>query len=292
MRKDAFMVQLEEMQGIEKLVRVVAQLRHPTEGCPWDLKQTHHSLKPYMLEEAYEAVEAVDEAAARNKPAILMDELGDVLLQVVLHAQLAKDAGHFDFEDVCETIADKLIRRHPHVFADVEVSGAEAVVTNWEAIKRAEKGEQEPPKSILEGVSKNQPALSRALETSKRAVKVGFEWPSLESLWDCVMSEFEELRDEIVAIPQGRDMPPAAFERLESEMGDIFFASVNLARHFRIDPETALTKATAKFTRRFQTIERLVRERFGPERALESLDFQTWDDLWNEAKTLCAANRH
>lgn len=291
MRKDAFMAQLEKTQGIEKLVRVVAQLRHPTEGCPWDLKQTHHSLKPYMLEEAYEAVEAVDEAEAQQNPAILQDELGDVLLQVVLHAQLAKDAGHFDFEDVCETIAEKLIRRHPHVFADVEVAGAEAVVTNWEAIKRLEKGEQEPSKSILEGVSKNQPALSRALETSKRAVKVGFEWPNLESLWDCVMSEFEELRDEIGTIPEGRDMPPAVFDRLESEMGDIFFASVNLARHFKIDPEIALTRATTKFTRRFQTMEKLARERFGPNKPLESLDFQGWDDLWNEAKTVCESTK-
>lgn len=287
MSKAAFMSELEKFQGIEKLVQVVARLRHPTEGCPWDLKQTHQSLKPYMLEEAYEAVEAVDEAEEHKNPAILKDELGDVLLQVVLHAQLAQDTGTFNFADVCDTIAEKLIRRHPHVFANVEVNGADAVVTNWEAIKQAEKGEQPAPKSILEGVSKNQPALSRALETSKRAVKVGFEWPSLDSLWECVMSEYEEFRQEIRSAGPGQDIPPELFARLESEMGDIFFASVNLARHFKIDPEIALTKATAKFTRRFQAMEHLVRERFGPEQDLNTLDFQTWDELWNEAKTLC-----
>lgn len=273
--------------GIEKLVQVVAQLRHPTQGCPWDLKQTHRSLKPYMLEEAYEAVEAVDEAEATQNPAILQEELGDVLLQVVLHAQLAQDAGHFNFTDVCNTIAEKLIRRHPHVFGETVVDNAEAVVTNWEAIKKAEKGDQAPPASILDGVSRQQPALSRALETSQRAVKVGFEWPNLASLWDCVMSEYEEFRQEMEALPPNQSVSPEAQERLEMEMGDMLFANVNLARHFKIDPEIALTRATVKFTRRFQTMERLAKERFGPDHNLKSLDFQSWDQLWRDAKALC-----
>lgn len=289
MSKTALLAQLEVMQGIEKLVQVVAQLRHPETGCPWDLKQTHVSLKPYLLEEAYEAVEAIDESEASGNTALLKEELGDVLLQVVLHSQLAQDAGQFDFEGVCETIAEKLIRRHPHVFGEVEVEGAEAVVTNWEAIKKAEKGNPKTH-SVLDGVSKNQPALSRALETSKKAVKVGFAWPNLDSLWDCVMSEYREFREEVDALPADNPVSVAAFERLESEMGDIFFASVNLARHFKIDPEVALTKATAKFIRRFQAMEQVILQRAGQETTLEAamteLDFESWDALWREAKTM------
>lgn len=287
MSKSVILEQLNQTQGINKLVQVVAQLRHPEQGCPWDLKQTHVSLKPYMLEEAYEAVEAIDEAEASGDPAVLKEELGDVLLQVVLHSQLAKDANQFSFEDVCDTIAEKLIRRHPHVFGTVEVEDAEAVVTNWEAIKQAEKGNPKK-QSVLDGVSKNQPALSRALETSKKAVKVGFEWPHLESLWECVMSEYQEFREEVDALPSNQPVSPEAFERLESEMGDIYFASVNLARHFKIDPEVALTKATAKFTRRFQAMEALILERAEAgqslEQAMAELDFETWDTLWREAK--------
>ncbi|WP_373531396.1 nucleoside triphosphate pyrophosphohydrolase [Vampirovibrio sp.] len=287
MSKHPILAQLNQTQGIDKLVQVVAQLRHPEQGCPWDLKQTHVSLKPYMLEEAYEAVEAIDEAEASGNPAVLKEELGDVLLQVVLHSQLAQDANQFSFEEVCDTIADKLIRRHPHVFGTVTVDNAEAVVTNWEAIKQLEKGSPEI-KSILDGVSKNQPALSRALETSKKAVKVGFEWPHLDSLWECVMSEYQEFREEVEALPPAGTVSAEAFDRLESEMGDIYFASVNLARHFKVDPEVALTKATAKFTRRFQAMEALIVERAQPgqslAQAMAHLDFEAWDNLWREAK--------
>lgn len=275
--KAALKEHIETLRGIDRLLAVVAQLRHPAEGCPWDLKQTHTSLKPYMLEEAYEAVEAM----GAERPELLKEELGDVLLQVALHAQLAKDAGQFDFQAVSEAIADKLIRRHPHVFGDTEVTSADEVTQNWQAIKAAERGKQEQSKSILDGVSRQQPALSRALETSKRAVKVGFEWPSLESLWECVMSEYDEFRE---ADRSGAD--PA---ELEEEMGDILFATVNLARQFKIDPETALTVATAKFTRRFQAMEQLIRERYDDRPLSEvqgELDFKTWDALWQEAKIL------
>jgi MazG family protein len=239
------------------------------------LKQTHASLKPHLLEESYEALEAID----TGTPALIQEELGDVLLQVVLHAQLAQDAGQFTFAEVSQGIADKLVRRHPHVFGETVVSGAEEVTRNWQAIKQAEKaaqGDTAPPESILAGIPRHLPALSRALETSKRAVKVGFEWPSFESLWQCVMSEYAEFRAEVEATPP-------AMDRLEEEMGDILFASVNLARHFKIDPEVALTRATAKFTRRFQQMEALAGDR-----PLESLDFDTWDALWNEAKVRVA----
>lgn len=292
MNKTAFMDQLNQSQGIEKLVQVVARLHDPVDGCPWDLKQTHQSLKPYMLEEAYEAVEAIDEAQATQNPTPLKEELGDVLLQVVLHSQLAKDAGQFDFDAVCDAISEKLVRRHPHVFGEVEAHDEDTVVTNWEAIKKAEKAQtnSESPvlQSILHGVAKSQPALSRALDTSKKAVKVGFEWPNLESLWECVMSEYEEFRAEIHEIEASQSMSAEQFERLESEMGDIFFASVNLARHFKIDPEVALTKATAKFTQRFQAMERLILAKAQPGQTLEGamaeLNFETWDELWRQAK--------
>jgi MazG family protein len=296
--KAEFMARLQTAGGIDKLVRVVARLRHPSEGCPWDLKQTHQSLKPYMLEEAYEAVEAIDEAAASQNPACLKEELGDVLLQVMLHSQLAQDSGDFTFTDVCDAIAEKLVRRHPHVFGEGVADDSDTVIRNWEAIKREEKAQAAANSattpvttehsSILKGISRNQPALSRAMETSKKAVKVGFEWPDLESLWACVMSEFDELRQEIEAPEASHETSAQRFERLESEMGDIFFASVNLARHFKIDPEVALTKATAKFTRRFQTMEALLLAQASTEQPLEdamaNLDFAAWDNLWRQAK--------
>jgi len=261
---------LSTLTGIDRLLAVIAQLRNPDGGCPWDLKQTHQSLAPYMLEEAYEAVEAVSE----GQPERIREELGDVLLQITLHAQLAKDAGQYDFHDVCNTIAEKLIRRHPHVFSDTEVRDAEEVTRNWEAIKQAEKGAILKPSSVLDGVPKASPALTRALETSKRAVNVGFEWPSFESLWACVMSEYDEFRSEADS-----SADPA---RLQEELGDILFASVNLARHFKIDPEVALTLATAKFTRRFQTMEAMA------PKPLEELTFEEWDTLWNRAKQAMA----
>jgi MazG family protein len=305
MTQSAFLNQLQQTQGIDKLLQVVARLRHPEEGCPWDLKQTHQSLKPYMLEESYEALEAIDVFDETGEVHSLREELGDVLLQVALHSQIAQDAGHFNFQDVCEEIADKLIRRHPHVFASVEANDADTVVANWEAIKRAEKAQasgtavSQTPESILKGVSKSQPALSRALETSKRAVKVGFAWPSLDSLWACVMSEYDEFQAEIKPLSPDGAVTPEQFARLESEMGDILFANVNLARHFKIDPEVSLSKATTKFTRRFQMMETLLLQEIQTQspqvetaslnlsERMSHLDFETWDTLWNRAKAAC-----
>lgn len=268
------------MAGIDKLLDVIAQLRNPEGGCPWDLKQTHLSLRPYMLEEAYESVEAM----TSEDPVHLKEELGDVLLQIALHAQIASQsddpAKRFDFQEVAEGIAEKLIRRHPHVFGEVNVSGPEEVTANWEEIKRREKGNK-AVESILDGIATGQPALTRALTTSKKAVKVGFEWPNFESLWECVMSEFSEFRQEVDG------SSPNLQDKLEDEMGDIFFASVNLARHFNIDPEVALTRATTKFTQRFKAMESLIRDRhpeLSLEEAMKQLDFQTWDNLWVEAK--------
>jgi MazG family protein len=307
-----FLEELQGLRGIDQLLAVTAKLRHPTQGCPWDLKQTHRSLRRFMLEEAYESVEAMtsiqdlsgqnglDEAIEVAHFNALKEELGDVLLQVALHSRLAEEAKQFDFNDVCQTLSEKLIRRHPHVFAPNENANIQTegdVNQQWAAIKQAEKlaasavgqhsngtgaKEKKPIGSILTDVPKSQPALSRALETSKRAVKVGFAWPDLDSLWACVMSEFDEFRAEL---------PPDAFshnalssttqDRLESEMGDILFATVNLARQFNIDPEVALTRATEKFTKRFQGMENVIENK---SLNMQSLTFSQWDELWNLSK--------
>jgi MazG family protein len=309
-----------ELSGIEALLQVVARLRSPVDGCPWDLKQTHHSLRQYLLEEAYEAVEAISslpeslglsaslqEVSLANNHSresikaaevAVKDELGDVLLQVALHSQLASERGTFDFDAVCRNLTEKLIRRHPHVFAKetTAIDSAEAVTRQWAEIKQAEQAaigqEKANHASILNGINKGQPALSRALETSQRAVKVGFAWPDLDTLWACVMSEFDEFRAELPSVGtfDAKELTSDVQERLESEFGDILFASVNLARQFKIDPEVALTKATAKFTRRFQAMETLIAQKAAsegqePEAAMATLDFKAWDKLWKVAKS-------
>lgn len=257
----------QDLAGFAYLVSVVRQLRDPERGCPWDLKQTHQSLRPYILEEAYELVDAIDSGDIGH----IKEELGDVLLQVALHAQLATDASAFDIEDVAQGIAEKLVRRHPHVFGDVEVDSAEEVTANWEKIKQTEKGEA--PQSVMDNLPRGVPALSRALKVSKRAVGEGFEWPDFDSLWACVMSEYDEFKE---VLDDG-----APFEALEDELGDILFATVNLARYKGIDPELALNKATEKFIRRYRTMERL------SDKPLKEQSFETLDDLWNQAKAAC-----
>lgn len=261
----------QDLPGIRKLLDVVGRLRDPQTGCPWDLKQTHQSLRPYMLEEAYEAVEAMENADTAH----LREELGDVMLQIALHSQIASEAGHFDMDAVADGIAEKLIRRHPHVFGEVSVSSAEEVTANWERIKAREKGHTNET-SVMKDVPQGQPALSRALEVSKRAVGEGFEWPDFESLWACVMSEYDEFRQ---ALEAGE-----AFDKLEDELGDILFATVNLARYHSIHPEVALNRATNKFIRRYQTMERLSAV------PLKEQSFEALDALWSQAKKASPLN--
>ncbi|MCA9807320.1 MAG: nucleoside triphosphate pyrophosphohydrolase [Cyanobacteria bacterium HKST-UBA06] len=273
---------LERLEGLDRLLAVVAALRDPDGGCPWDLKQTHASLRPYMLEEAYEAVEAMAGMAA-GQSGHLEEELGDVLLQVALHAQLASEAGQFTFASLSQGIADKLIRRHPHVFAEdeaVKVEDAEAVTANWEAIKAREKLDQgeAAPKSLMDSVPNGLPALMRADKASRKAVKAGFKWPHFESLWSCVLSEYDELRHEI---DHG-----GAPDKLEDELGDCLFATVSLAHFIDVNPEVALHRATHKFMTRYRAMETLIREQF-PDcdlDGLDSLDFDTLDQLWRAAK--------
>ena len=246
---------------LERLIGIVATLRSEN-GCQWDREQTHQSLRPNMLEEAYEAVDAIDE----NDMANLKEELGDVLLQVVLHAQIAKDEGEFDIEDVAKELGDKLIHRHPHVFGDAKVSSTDDILNAWEKLKKEEKTDR---KSVLDGISKSQSALMSAQKISKRAVKVGFEWDSVDTLKDCIKSEYKEF-EEAVEIGDRDSM--------EDEMGDIFFATVNFARWHKIDAEQALLRANKKFTKRFRKMEELATK------PLEDYSFEEYDALWKKAK--------
>jgi len=252
---------LNNTENLQRLIEVIAKLRS-SEGCPWDREQTHQSLRQNFIEETYEAVDAIDE----NNMKELKEELGDVLLQVVLHSQIASEAGEFNIDDVAKNITEKLIRRHPHVFSDVEVSGTEEVLTNWEEIKKQEKPERT---SVLSGISKSQPALMTAYKISKKAVKVGFEWPSIESLKDCIKSEFKEF-DEAAKLGNK--------EQMEDELGDILFSIVNLARWYHIEPEVALSKANKKFIKRFQKMEELA------QKDLSEYTLDEYDALWKEAK--------
>lgn len=249
--------------NLEKLVDIIAVLRSEN-GCPWDREQTHNSLRPNMLEEAYEAVDAIDDGDIPN----LREELGDVLLQVVLHAQIAKDNGEFDIEDVAKELSDKLIHRHPHVFGTAHVDSADDVVTNWDKLKKEEKKNR---KSILDGISKSQSALMSAQKISKKVVKVGFEWDSVESLKECIKSEYREFDE---AVQKGDK------ELMEDEMGDIFFATVNLARWYKIDAEQALLRANKKFTARFKKMEEIKTKPF------EDYSYEEFNDLWKQAKML------
>jgi tetrapyrrole methylase family protein/MazG family protein len=250
------------------LVGVVARLRGP-DGCPWDREQTYVSLKRFVLEESYEVLEAIDS----GDPARLCDELGDLLLQVVLQAQLAREDGYFDIRDVIAGLTDKLIRRHPHVFGDVQVSGSNEVLVNWEQIKRQERPERE---SVLDGVPTSLPALLKALEVSKRVVKVGFEWPTLEEVLAKVDEEVAELKQ---ALPHGDR------RELEGELGDLLFTVVNVARWLKIDPEEALRTMVARFSIRFREVERLSKSGGRP---LDQMGIDELEALWQQAKATVA----
>lgn len=248
---------------LERLIEIVATLRSEN-GCQWDREQTHRSLRPNMIEEAYEAVDAIDDGDMAN----LREELGDVLLQVVLHAQIAKDNKEFDIEDVARELGDKLIHRHPHVFGNKEVHSTQEILDAWDKLKKEEKSYRT---SVLDGVSKSQSALMAAQKISKKVVKVGFEWDSIESLKKCIKSEYTEF-EEAVQIGD--------IDKMEDEMGDIFFATVNLARWHKIDAEQALLRANKKFTKRFKKMEEIT------EKPLETLSYEEFDILWKKAKKL------
>lgn len=258
--------------SLNDLLDIMTRLRDPESGCPWDVKQDFASIAPYTIEEAYEVADAIDRKDWHD----LRDELGDLLLQVVFHAQMAKEAGLFDFNDVVHAISDKMLRRHPHVFGDVSYDDLDAQTEAWEAIKRAERlarGEGADDDSALAGVSRGLPEWKRATKLQQRAAKVGFDWPDAGPVLDKLTEELEEVRAEFAA---GADR-----ERLQDEIGDVLFVAANLARHARVDFSQALRHANAKFERRFRHMEQLARS---DGKMLAEHDLAGQEALWQRVK--------
>src|SRR6266508_442243 len=270
----------------DQLVEIMARLRGEG-GCPWDRKQTRESLKPYLIEEAYEVLETIE---AQDDPK-LKEELGDVLLQILFHAQIGRERNTFTIEDVLQTLAEKLIRRHPHVFGEVTVNGAEEVVHRWEEIKRQEKADQSDDGesgSALEGVPKALPALLRAYQLQVRAARVGFDWPHDESGYAQVVGKVhEELREvDEARAAAAKSATEDAKQRLEHETGDLLFAVVNLARLVKVNPEEALRGAANRFAARFTHMEHAAK---AGGRLLTDMTLGEMDRLWDDAK---AAEAH
>jgi len=303
-------------ERFERAVQIMARLRAPG-GCPWDREQTFDTIKPYTLEETYEVLEAIDN---HDWPE-LTGELGDLLLQVLFYSQMASEEGYFSVDDVLERLSNKLVDRHPHVFGDVKADTASEVLRNWEALKAEEKkkrlaadqtarqaddADTRPlqgtqgvghPESVLAGVSSKMPALMEAYKLSSRAAHVGFDWPEVEGLFAKLEEEATELREELRAAPmlplKGRSLgtgiagsgkprvPPELRERLEDEVGDLFFVLVNIARFLTLDPESALRKTNRKFKRRFQWIEERLR---ASGRTPQQASMEKLETLWQEAK--------
>jgi nucleoside triphosphate diphosphatase len=288
-------------ERFERAVQIMARLRAPG-GCPWDREQTFDTIKPYTLEETYEVLEAIDNRDWDE----LTGELGDLLLQVLFYSEMAQEEGHFSIDDVLERLSKKLVDRHPHVFGEVKADTSAEVLRNWEALKAEEKKkrleagggkkavQKEDAGSVLAGVSAAMPALLEAHKLSSRAARVGFDWPEIEGLFAKLEEETGELREELKTLPMkargegngiaGSGKPqvrPEHRERIEDEVGDLFFVLVNIARYLAIDPESALKKTNRKFKRRFQWMEERLRESGkGPDQAgMEELE-----ELWQRAK--------
>jgi MazG family protein len=300
-------------ERFERAVQIMARLRAPG-GCPWDREQTFDTIKPYTLEETYEVLEAIDN---RDWPE-LTGELGDLLLQVLFYSQMASEEGHFSVDDVLDRLANKLVDRHPHVFGDVKADTPAEVLRNWEALKAIEKEKEkkkrlaadgdkklDPPdrgqtdhaQSVLAGVSSKMPALMEAYKLSSRAARVGFDWTDMEGLFAKLEEETVELREELKTLPAlpfkdqsvGKgiagsgtpQVPPELRERLEDEVGDMFFVLVNIARFLALDPESALRKTNRKFKRRFQWMEERLR---ASGRAPQEASMDELETLWQESK--------
>ena len=260
---------------VERLLEIMAALRNPDGGCPWDLEQTFETIAPYTIEEAYEVADAIERKALDE----LRDELGDLLLQVVYHARLAAEAGAFDFADVVDGICDKMVRRHPHVFADETVEGSREQSEAWETLKRQEQDAGSGNDRVLDGVPVGLPGLTRAVKLTRRAARVGFDWPSLAGVRAKVGEELSEL-DDAVADGDG--------EASAREMGDLLLAVANLCRHLDLDPESCARQANLRFERRFAQVEDRVREAGGD---WEAFDLDALDRFWVAAKLLDSARR-
>jgi MazG family protein len=261
------------MSSITRLLRIMARLRDRQGGCPWDIEQTPRTIAPYTIEEAYEVADAVE----RDDSAALRDELGDLLFQVVFQAQMASERGAFAFDDVVTAICDKLERRHPHVFGDARIDSAEAQTVAWEEQKRLER--ERAGASVLDDVPLALPALTRANKLGKRAALVGFEWPDVAGALDKLDEELGELRKEVAE--------RAGEAQITNELGDVLFCVVNVCRYLKIDPETALRDANAKFERRFRYVETRLREQG---RSTSEATLEEMDKLWDEGKARMVDN--
>lgn len=260
-----------KLDNTQKLLDLMIQLRHPESGCPWDVKQDFHSLKPYLIEEAYEVIDAIE----RNDHDDLRSELGDLLLQVVFHSQIAKEQNLFDFEQVAGAIANKLIVRHPHVFAGVEFANDAERQQAWEdakALERQQKNPQQKPQSVLDGVIQALPALVHCEKIQDRAAQHGFDWPEIEPVFAKVNEELAEVHEAWLSGDE---------KHIQEELGDLLFVVVNLARHLKVNPEIALREASQKFGRRFNYIERQVAD---SGRELLDCELEELDAFWNQAK--------
>ncbi len=256
-----------EITGFTRLMEIMRRLRAPG-GCPWDAEQTHESLKRYLLEETYEVMEAID----AGSPSMLKEELGDLLLQPIFHAAIAEDRGEFNMAEVLEAINEKLIRRHPHVFGNQVIRSSEEQITNWELIKKAEKGEER--KSALSGVPPHLPALMKAHKITEKAARVGFDWEHTDQVFAKVLEELHEFEETMAAGDQ---------ERMEAELGDLLFAIVNLGRFLAINPEEALRKTITRFSKRFSHVEETLHSQGS---AMKDATLAEMDSLWEEAKKL------
>ena len=261
------------MSKNNRILDVMAALRHPETGCPWDLQQDFKSIAPYTLEEAYEVTDAIE----RGDMDDLKDELGDLLLQVVFHARMAEEAGLFNFDDVVDAIADKMIRRHPHVFSDVEAENADAVRKSWEEIKAEEKtakGKATPdklmPDSLMNDIPVTLPGLSRAIKIQNRAAKIQFDWPDVEPVFDKLNEEIAEIREAVASGSQ---------DAMEDEVGDLLFVVANIARHLKVDPEQAVRRTNGKFMSRFKHVETLAAQS-----GKENLTLEELEAFWQLAK--------
>jgi len=258
------------MKNMNRLLEIMAALRAPDTGCPWDIKQTFKTIVPYTLEEAYEVADSIE----RGQMDELKDELGDLLFQVVFYAQMAREQDLFEFDDIVAAINDKLVRRHPHVFAGAEYKDEEALNEDWEKAKSSERDQkaEADQASTLAGVARSLPALKRAQKLQKRAARVGFDWPDVAPVWDKLSEEVTELRE---AVEEGDN------DKILDEMGDLLFSCVNLARHLGVDAEEALRQGNQKFTHRFNCLES---ELSHQDRAIAECDIIELEQLWQASK--------
>lgn len=264
----------DKKSAISDLISIMQRLRNPDGGCPWDIEQNFSTIAPYTIEEAYEVAEAIE---ADDMPH-LKDELGDLLFQVIFHAQMAQEEGHFDFDDVVKGICDKMVRRHPHVFAGADYRNAEEQTKAWEIQKAQERKQKNQAASVLDGVTSGLPALTRAVKLQNRAARVGFDWPDTAQVLDKLNEEMAELSHELVEAKKVSDN----HEKITEEFGDMMFVYANLARHLNIDPETALRSANYKFEGRFKKVEQLASEQG---KTLETMTLDEMDQLWNRVKS-------